>query len=124
MTRFTRTERHVLALTGVAHTATHYAELVYPTLAVALARETGIPLERVLGTVVLGAIGGKFVLTFGVGSAGVWLVRTVQATSSLADVFRVLAGVVGLLLVAILALVALTRPREAAAGAVGEVPIA
>jgi MFS family permease len=47
-TRFTRNERNVLLLAGVAHTATHYAEIMYPTLAVALARETGISLDRVL----------------------------------------------------------------------------
>jgi len=35
-------------LTGVAHTATHYAELTYPTLAVMLARDSGTPLEHVL----------------------------------------------------------------------------
>lgn len=45
---FTHNERNVLLLTGVAHTATHYAELMYPTLAVALARETGVPLQQVL----------------------------------------------------------------------------
>ncbi|HZP40843.1 MAG TPA: MFS transporter [Candidatus Binatia bacterium] len=49
MARFSASERHVLALTGVAHAATHFAELVYPTLAVVLARDTGIPLEHVLG---------------------------------------------------------------------------
>ena len=45
---FTPNERNVLLMTGVAHTATHYAELMYPTLAVALASESGIALERVL----------------------------------------------------------------------------
>jgi len=46
--RFSPNERNVLILTGVAHTATHYAELIYPTLAVALTLESAIPLEEVL----------------------------------------------------------------------------
>lgn len=46
--RFTPNERNVLLLTGITHAATHYAELMYPTLAVALARETGIGLDHVL----------------------------------------------------------------------------
>jgi len=45
---FTPNERNVLLMTGVPHTATHHAELMYPTLAVALANESGIALERVL----------------------------------------------------------------------------
>jgi MFS family permease len=45
---FTSNERNVLVLTGVAHTATHYAELMYPTLAVGLARDAAIPLDEVL----------------------------------------------------------------------------
>lgn len=60
--RFTRNERNVLLLTGVAHTATHYVELMYPTLAVALAHETGIALEQVLTWSFAGY------LLFGVGS--------------------------------------------------------
>jgi MFS family permease len=47
--RYSANERRVLALTGVAHSATHFFELMYPTLAVALARETGRPLAEVLG---------------------------------------------------------------------------
>jgi MFS family permease len=46
---YTANERRVLALTGVAHFATHFYELMYPTLAVALISETQLPLERVLG---------------------------------------------------------------------------
>lgn len=46
---FDPAERRIVAFTGVAHAATHAAELVYPTLAVALVAETGLPLERVLG---------------------------------------------------------------------------
>jgi len=42
-------ERNVLLVTGVAHAATHFAELTYPTLAVVLAHETGLPLAQVLG---------------------------------------------------------------------------
>jgi MFS transporter, FSR family, fosmidomycin resistance protein len=42
-------ERNVLLVTGVAHAATHFAELTYPTLAVVLAHETGTPLPQVLG---------------------------------------------------------------------------
>lgn len=46
--RFSRNEINVLVFTGVAHSATHFAELLYPTLAVVIAAETGIALERVL----------------------------------------------------------------------------
>ncbi len=60
--RFTPNERRVLLLTGIAHAATHYAELMYPTLAVALTAETGIPLDRVLRWSFAGY------LLFGVGS--------------------------------------------------------
>jgi MFS family permease len=42
-------ERNVLMVTGVAHAATHFAELTYPTQAVVLAHETGLPLPQVLG---------------------------------------------------------------------------
>jgi MFS family permease len=45
---FDQNERNVLVFTGIAHSATHFAELLYPTLAVVIARESGIPLERVL----------------------------------------------------------------------------
>ncbi len=55
-------ERNVLVLTGVAHTATHYAELMYPTLAVALARDAAISLDEVL------AWSFPAYLLFGVGS--------------------------------------------------------
>lgn len=45
---FSRNEINVLVFTGVAHSATHFAELLYPTLAVVIATDTGVPLERVL----------------------------------------------------------------------------
>jgi MFS family permease len=46
--RFSPDEARIVHFTGFAHGATHYVELVYPTLAVGLAAETGLPLERVL----------------------------------------------------------------------------
>jgi MFS transporter, FSR family, fosmidomycin resistance protein len=64
---FDRSERHVLLLAGVAHAATHWAELVYPTVAVVLARETGIPLARVLGW----SFAGYFLFGLGALPAGV-----------------------------------------------------
>jgi MFS family permease len=45
----TRNERNVLLLTGAGHFSTHFFELMFPTLAVVLARDSGIPLEHVLG---------------------------------------------------------------------------
>jgi MFS family permease len=45
---FDRDERRIIHFTGFAHAATHYVELVYPTLAVGLALETGRPVEQVL----------------------------------------------------------------------------
>lgn len=55
-------ERNVVLLTGVGHFGTHFFELMYPTLAVTLAAETGAPLERVLGWSFLGY------LLFGLGA--------------------------------------------------------
>ncbi len=45
---FSPNERRIVHLTGFGHAATHYVELVYPTLAVGLAAETGLPLTDVL----------------------------------------------------------------------------
>jgi MFS family permease len=69
--------------------------------------------------------GLKFVLTFGVGAGAVWLVRWAQVTRGLAAVFPMLAGVVTLLLVAILVLVVLSaRPVLQTEAALGESPLA
>jgi MFS family permease len=43
-----RNERNVLLLTGVGHFTAHFFELMFPTLAVALASEANVPLEEVL----------------------------------------------------------------------------
>jgi FSR family fosmidomycin resistance protein-like MFS transporter len=45
---FDTNQRKVLRFTGVAHAATHYSELMFPTLAVQLAIDTAVPLEQVL----------------------------------------------------------------------------
>src|SRR5512135_2903898 len=55
-------ERNVLLLTGVGRFATHFFELMFPTLAVALARQAHIPLDQVLGWSFLGY------LAFGLGA--------------------------------------------------------
>ena len=44
-----KNERNVILLTGAGHFSTHFFELMFPTLAVILARDSGIPLEQVLG---------------------------------------------------------------------------
>jgi MFS family permease len=49
MARYTANERRVLLLAGVAHFSAHFFELMFPTIAVALALETGTPLAEVLG---------------------------------------------------------------------------
>ncbi|MCZ6465364.1 MAG: MFS transporter [Proteobacteria bacterium] len=59
---FSPDERRVVHFTGFAHGATHYVELVYPTLAVVLAAETGTPLAQVLSWSFLGY------LLFGLGA--------------------------------------------------------
>ncbi len=46
---FTCNERRILHLTGVGHFGCHLAMLVYPTIAITLAREEGLPLEKVIG---------------------------------------------------------------------------
>ncbi|MFL2935439.1 MAG: MFS transporter [Myxococcota bacterium] len=45
---FDSNEQRIVHFTGFAHAATHYVELVFPTLAVGLAAEIGISLEVVL----------------------------------------------------------------------------
>ena len=57
-----RDARNVLILTGVGHFSTHFFELMFPTLAVALASQTRLPLNEVLGWSFLGY------LLFGLGA--------------------------------------------------------
>ena len=63
-----RNERNVLLLTGVGHFTAHFFELMFPTLAVALALEAGVPLDEVLTWSFLGY------LAFGLGALPVGLV--------------------------------------------------
>jgi MFS family permease len=63
---FAASERRIVHFTGFAHAATHYVELVYPTLAVGLALETGIALEQVLSW----SFGGYLMLGLGALPAG------------------------------------------------------
>jgi MFS family permease len=42
-------ERNVVILTGAGHFSTHFFELMYPTLAVSLARDTGVAFEQAIG---------------------------------------------------------------------------
>ena len=46
---FSRSELNTLQLTGVGHFGCHFAMLVFPTAAVSLAHETGVPIAKVLG---------------------------------------------------------------------------
>jgi MFS transporter, FSR family, fosmidomycin resistance protein len=46
---FPNQERNVMLLAGVGHFATHFFELMFPTLAVTVARELRLPLTEVLG---------------------------------------------------------------------------
>jgi MFS family permease len=57
-----RNTRNVLILTGAGHFSTHFFELMFPTLAVALAIQTRLPLDEVLGWSFLGY------LLFGLGA--------------------------------------------------------
>jgi len=52
--KFSRNEIHTLRLTAVGHFGAHFAMLVYPTAAVAIARQEGLPLDVVLGWSFLG----------------------------------------------------------------------
>lgn len=63
-----RNERNVLLLTGVGHFTAHFFELMFPTLAVALALEADVPLEDVLTWSFLGY------LAFGLGALPVGLI--------------------------------------------------
>jgi MFS family permease len=89
--RLTSNERRVLALTGVAHFATHFFELMYPTLAVALVRETGLPLADVLGWSFAGY------LLFGLGAlpAGLLADRIGARRTLLAGLFGMGLGALG-----------------------------
>ncbi len=94
--RFSEDEKQILLFTGVAHALTHYVELAYPTLAVILAAETGLPVERVLGWSLIGyalfgfgalpagiladRFGGKRVILAGVLLAGVSTIAGSLAT--------------------------------------------
>ncbi len=55
------------------------------------------------------AYGLKFILTFGVGSSAVWMVRAVAESAGWHAVYAVLCGVLGILLGVILALMVVTR---------------
>ena len=46
---FSRSELNTLQLTGIGHFGCHFAMLVFPTAAVSLAHETGVPIAKVLG---------------------------------------------------------------------------
>jgi MFS family permease len=59
---FDPNESRIVHFTGFAHAATHFVELIYPTLAVGLATETGVPLEEALSW----SFGGY--LLFGLGA--------------------------------------------------------
>jgi FSR family fosmidomycin resistance protein-like MFS transporter len=85
LSQFTPNEKNTLRLTAVGHFGAHFAMLIYPTAAVAIARQEGIPLDVVLGWSFFGY------LVFGLGGVPVGL---------LTDHFRarwvVRIGVVGL----------------------------
>jgi MFS family permease len=55
------------------------------------------------------AYGLKFILTFGVGSSAVWMVRAVAESAGWHAVYAVLCGVVGMLVGCIVALMVVTR---------------
>ena len=57
-----RNERNVILLTGAGHFSTHFFELMFPTLAVTLAHESGARLQDVLGISFVGY------LLFGLGA--------------------------------------------------------
>lgn len=64
--RFSANEKNVLLFTGLAHSVTHYVELVYPTLAVMMAIEIGLPTEDILGW----SLAGYALMGFGALPAG------------------------------------------------------
>ena len=47
--KFSRNDINILWLTGVGHGGCHLAMLIFPTAAVFLVTETGIPIDTVLG---------------------------------------------------------------------------
>ncbi len=59
---FRRSEINTIGLTGVGHLGCHLAMLTFPTAAISIAREEGLPLENVLGWSFLGY------LLFGLGA--------------------------------------------------------
>ena len=67
LSQFTPNEKNTLRLTAVGHFGAHFAMLIYPTAAVAIARQEGIPLDVVLGWSFFGY------LVFGLGGVPVGL---------------------------------------------------
>ncbi|MGH7858892.1 MAG: MFS transporter, partial [Candidatus Binatia bacterium] len=59
---YTPNERRILAFSGIAHLSVHFFEQMFPTAAVAIALDAGLPVEKVLAWSFLGY------LLFGVGA--------------------------------------------------------
>ena len=84
-TGFTGSEINTMGLTGVGHLGCHLAMLTFPTAAISIAREEGLPLENVLGWSFFGY------LLFGLGALPVgYLADKLQAK------WIVRAGVLGI----------------------------
>jgi FSR family fosmidomycin resistance protein-like MFS transporter len=95
-----RNERNVILLTGVGHFSTHFLELMFPTVAVYLAADTGVPLGKVLswsffGYLLFGIgalpagllgdrIGSRLMLIAGMAGMGVFAIAAGEATSGTA----------------------------------------
>ncbi len=69
---FSRSELNTLQLTGVGHFSCHFAMLVFPTAAISLAHETGVPIANVLGW----SFWGFFLFGLGALPAGLLTDRT------------------------------------------------
>ncbi len=101
-------ERNVVILTGAGHFSTHFFELMYPTLAVAFAAETGVAFEQViswsfvgyllfgLGALPFGYLGDKIgarpLIVTGIAGMGVFAIAAGESSHGTALTFC-LAGI-------------------------------
>lgn len=92
--KYTRNECMLLALAGVGHFSTHLLELMFPTAAIAIAADSGMPLAHVTGLSFAGY------LLFGLGALPAGIItdhlgcrRVLLGSMALASLFALATGV-------------------------------
>lgn len=96
-------ERNVVILTGAGHFSTHFFELMYPTLAVSLARDTGVGFDQAIGWSFLGyllfglgalpfgllgdKVGARLLIVTGIAGMGVFAIAAGESSHGTALTF-------------------------------------